>query len=449
MTASRAAASDAAAWSLLRTYVRRWTGIVLGPRDQQPALHALAGLAAAAGLPAAQYLSRLDTPAHAPARQPLIERLAIGTTWFLREPAGLGALVAALVQEYGVGSQVRLWSAGCSTGQEPYGLAMALCEAGLRPRILATDINQEALRTAAAACYPTRALGGLPAAWQERYTVAESGDQVRLRPSLTALVRFAEHNLVTSTLPPPGWEAVDAVVCRNVLLYFDRAQAVEVVRGLSACCRPGGYVLLSAAEQPLAWMTDALSPYAQKTDAVLLRRPPPRCRPAPAAPPLPRPRTLAPVPARPPDAPVRERLQAASALIESGAAVPALRLLDELLADDPLLAAAHLLRGLLLKRSGALLDAVAALRCARFLYGDEAWLPPYHLALVLEQLGEPAEAGEAYRHALAAAIAGGRSGLLMWEAAEEALVHTVAEACRARLAALGTVPSSKGARPTS
>jgi Flp pilus assembly protein TadD len=146
---------------------------------------------------------------------------------------------------------------------------------------------------------------------------------------------------------------------------------------------------------------------------------------------------------------VRERLQAASALIESGAAVPALRLLDELLADDPLLAAAHLLRGLLLKRSGALLDAVAALRCARFLYGDEAWLPPYHLALVLEQLGEPAEAGEAYRHALAAAIAGGRSGLLMWEAAEEALVHTVAEACRARLAALGTVPSSKGARPTS
>ena len=76
-----------------------------------------------------------------------------GTTWFLRDQAELDTLVAALTRDLQPGRRVRLWSAGCSTGQEPYSLAMALLDAGLQPQILATDLRPEALAEASAGRY--------------------------------------------------------------------------------------------------------------------------------------------------------------------------------------------------------------------------------------------------------------------------------------------------------
>ncbi|MFO0579244.1 MAG: CheR family methyltransferase [Polyangia bacterium] len=426
----------------LRAQLRAWTGIVLSPRDADSALAALAELAVSRGRDPASQLLALSGPGHLDERQLLIDRLAIGTTWFMRESAGLRTLVEALVRDHGSGHAVTLWSAGCSTGQEPYALAMALIEAGLRPRILATDVSQQALRTAAAARYDSRQVAALPAAWQRRFTAPAGPGLSRIRSEVTSVVRFALHNLAVQPAPPSGWNAVDAVICRNVLIYFERAEATAAVARMARVCRPGGYILLSAAERPLAWMTEALQELDRSSDTVLLRtpalahaapdsEPPARLRPRPHSSQSPAAATPAPPPAA-----TSEALAAAAKALRSGDPARSLQLVDAILARDRLVAPAQLLRGLALKRSGALREAAAALRCARFLCADGAWLAPYHLGLICEQLGELDEAEEAYRHTLAILAAGGSSGLLTEEDDEAALFHTIADACRARLQVL-------------
>lgn len=431
-----AAAASEPLWAGLRALMLEWTSIVLGPRDADSALHTLRELAKSRGLSPSEYLRLLADAGQGAERQRLIGRLAIGATWFMREAAGLQALVTALRTELGPGRPVRIWSAGCSTGQEPYCLAMALVEADLQPRILATDINQTSLRLAQEATYPLRALAALPPSWQARYVIRRGSEQGSIHPSITSLVSFAQHNLASSVPPAEGWDAFDAVVCRNVLMYFDRLRAPEVVRRLSRRCRTGGYVLLSAAERPLVWMTQALEEVEQHDDIVLLKRAATAhlSRHDASSPPM---RVPAPVSTKGPVAgPARTSLGEATRLLEAGDLTRGLQILDGLLANDLLLAEAHLLRGLALKRRGALTEAAAALRCARFLFSDEAWLPPYHLGLVLEQLGELEEAFEAYRHARAVVGAGSRSGLSSADGAEEALALTIAEACAARLRVL-------------
>lgn len=439
------AADSAAAqllWSQLRAQIQEWTGVVLGSREADSALRTLVELAQGRGQSATDYLRSLDSAQQAVERQRLIDRLIIGVTWFLREAAGLQALAAALRRRHGAGAQVRIWSAGCSTGQEPYGIAMTLVEAGLHPRILATDINHESLRIAAAASYPLRSLAALPAAWQKRYVhrrgSGSASEHGVIQPAISSLVTFGVHNLASASKPPEGWSAFDAVVCRNVLMYFERARATDVVRRLARSCQPGGYVLLSAAERPLVWMTQVLEEADGDHDVVLLRRaaalPASRHDEQPA--PKPPPASAAPALAAPTPSPVKGVLAEVRRLMASAELGQALERLQSLFTSDPLHAEAHLLRGLLLKRLGMVKEAVVALRCARFLFSDEAWLPPYHLALALEQLGEVEEACEAYRHARSVVAAGSRSGLSESDGHEEALALTVAEACSARLRAL-------------
>ncbi|PSM31116.1 CheR family methyltransferase [Haliangium sp. UPWRP_2] len=163
-----------------------------------------------------------------------------GTTWFLRDQAELDTLVAALTRDLQPGRRVRLWSAGCSTGQEPYSLAMALLDAGLQPQILATDLRPEALAEASAGRYSARAAAPLPPAWRARYTVAEKAGAVRMHPSLSARLRFEPHDIESGAEPPSGSGPFDAIVCRNVLIYIDRPVAVAIVARLATYLRPGG-----------------------------------------------------------------------------------------------------------------------------------------------------------------------------------------------------------------
>lgn len=453
--------ADPALFPSLRLQLHAWSGISLCPREAGAALAALADLARARGLSAVDCLRALGSAEHGEDRQRLIEQIAIGTTWFMRESAGIGALVEALAREPGPGRTVRVWSAGCSTGQEPYSLAMSLIEAGLKPQILATDINRQALRTAAAACYDRRLLMALPAKWQRLYTTGAGGaggagpELGRIREEVVSLISFAHHNLISQPAPPPPWGSFDAVVCRNVLIYFSRPEATEVLRRLSRACRPNGYILLSAAERPLAWMTEAVDELDQDSDTTLLRSrlvsrsentgPFRRDKlTTPVTVPVPAPRLRQPPPHPPPphqpaslDKPgIDPLLQEALRTMERGDLARAIELVDGLLVHDRLLAPAHLIRGLVLKRQGAGREAVAALRCARFLSSDEAWMAPYNLALLLEQQGELEGAEEAYQHTLAILASGGRSGLPSAEHPEDELLQTVAEACRARLRAL-------------
>lgn len=431
-------------WQTVAALFRSWTGMIVPDTMRPAAVHEVVRMAEDAGTTPMAFL--LSLHADAEARQELLDRIGLGTTWFLREEAGLYALVDRLREMATPGEPVLVWSAGCSSGEEPYSLAMALRAAGVSARILATDLNRRALWRGIDGVYQKRALARLPAHWRAHCFEDAGPDMARVTEDLRRCVTFELHNFASDAALPAGWPRFDAVVCRNALIYFDRAEAIAIIDRLAARCRAGGYLLVSAVERPLFWMRHAAAP-TELAELVQVHGP----RPAsPSRPPartsLPfqeqaaRAGTPAPIahddparvaqgtPAGPGD--LLERAEAAE---QAGRMDEALALLDAAVARAPLAATAHLARGLLLKRALRTRDAIDAFRAARFL-DPHAWLAPYQLALCLEAGGEPREAEEAYRHALGAIEAGGPPGLARASLAIEALATTVAEVCRNRIA---------------
>jgi chemotaxis methyl-accepting protein methylase len=258
---------------LLRERFRAWTGNLLSVTSSGAAIEAVTELAARRRLPPQAYIDRLD---QRPEERPeLIERLVVRTTWFLREPDAILGLTAAFRRRAATNSTGRnrftIWSVACSTGEEPYTLAMSMIDAGLDPTILATDISEQARAVAELGEYHEGKIADLPLRWQKRYFSREPGCKVKVTPQVRSAVSFGEHNLSVSTRPPPGWAAFDAVVCRNVLLYFERPEATRILRELADSCREDGYVLLSAAEHPIAWSIETLL-WDRSDDIPILRR---------------------------------------------------------------------------------------------------------------------------------------------------------------------------------
>jgi chemotaxis protein methyltransferase CheR len=430
-------------WTRLREVVRRSCGIEVPETSRGPVLAAVVDLARAAHLPPLDYVDRLADDRDA--AMAVLEQIDLGLTWFMRDEPGIRALVRKTVALVGE-REPWIWSAGCSTGEEPYTLAMAFLEVGVRARVLATDLNRRAIATAISGVYPVRKLKHLPAVWQSRFVESRDATHFRLTAAVRERVTFEIHNFAEAT-PPTSGAGFDAIVCRNALIYFERERAIHVMRQLAAAVRPGGSLLLGSVERP-AWdggiapspigpdglITPSERPAAdeapRRTPAlgvpVLGRRTPADGVPAIAAPVRrSRPRTI-------PD--VGAVLRAARSLERTGRLAEAVLELDAAVKHRPLAAPLHLARGLLLKQSGRVVDAVEALRSARFL--DRAgWLAPYQLGCCLELIRQPDEAAEAYRHAIASVESGGGSGLPPDDSVE-LLARTVAHACRTRLAEL-------------
>jgi chemotaxis methyl-accepting protein methylase len=462
-------------WLLLRERFRTWTGNLLSVTRSTASMEALRDLAARKRTSPERFLDLADR--NAKDRQELIERLTIRTTWFMREPDAILALAAAFKKRAAAtgAHRVALWSVACATGEEPYTLAMALVDAGLEPIVLATDISADARAVAELGQYPRSRIDELPLRWRQRFFLSAGADRVQVAPGIRDAVTFCEHNLAQSQRPPAGWAMFDAVVCRNVLLYFDRDEAVRLLRELTLACREEGYVLLSAAEHPLAWSISNLG-FENKSDTPLLRRrrrsdsansmpavgepsrggdrrevsglislaPPGPVNgfrsppPAPAGPPaLPAPATPA-ASAAPAASPVsyNRELQLANATARQGDVEGALAMLKRIVERDALAAPVYLQLGLLLKKQGRLPEATSALRRARFLFGDDSWLAPYTLAVCLEARGDWREALEGYRHAAAVLEFGGPSGLADGESNEQDFASTVLESCLRRMGTL-------------
>ena len=438
-------------------------------------------------MPPERFLDLADR--NAADRQELIEKLTIRTTWFMREPDAILALAAAFKKRAALNGshRVALWSVACATGEEPYTLAMALVDAGLEPIILATDISAEARAVAELGQYPRSRIDELPLRWRQRFFLSAGADRVQVAPAHPRRrhLRRAQPGRSRSGLPP-GWAMFDAIVCRNVLLYFDRDEAVRLLRELSLSCREEGYVLLSAAEHPLAWSISNLG-FEPKSETPLLRRrrrhdttsvpvierpaeAPERLDPAglerrppghlgahlagprrsPACARLAG-RTVRRPPARAqstgPRRPGRRgRVTAAPPTPRScrrptptarqGDVESALVMLKRIVERDALAAPAYLAMGLLWKKQGRLAEATSALRRARFLFGDDSWLAPYTLAVCLEARGDWREALEGYRQAAAVLEWGGPSGLVDPESNEQDFASTVLESCLRRMGTL-------------
>lgn len=190
----------------------------------------------------------------------LIDAVTTNKTDFFREPSHFDYLRAAvlpeLLQKEGAGLRrpVTVWSAGCSTGEEPYTLAMVLSEfsaevPGYRFTILATDISSRVLEAAHTGIYEEEKVEPVPMALRRRYLLrAKDRDQrlVRIVPSLRQNIRFRRLNLMDADFGMRG--EIDVIFCRNVVIYFDRPTQERLVLRFTQCLRPGGFLFMGHSE---------------------------------------------------------------------------------------------------------------------------------------------------------------------------------------------------------
>lgn len=182
-------------------------------------------------------------------QQQLIEALVVGESWFLREPRSFEQLVALARRQRQ--RPLRLLSCGCSGGEEPFSLVIALLEAGIPAQQLAVeaiDISAVALARAADGLYGAHSLRGMDPRRLERFFDPE-GSRWRLRPEIRAAVRFRRGTLQQRLRElPPGWHAV---FCRNVMLYLHDQARRDLLMAIAERLAPDGLLVVAAAEAAL------------------------------------------------------------------------------------------------------------------------------------------------------------------------------------------------------
>ncbi len=202
------------------------------------------------------YLERLERSAAGPDDiQALARQLTVGETYFLRNAAQFRALAeVALPERLEVRSghrQLRLLSAGCSSGEEVYSLAMIvrerLVDPGWNVSILGVDVNASVLERAALARYSAWSLRETPEDVRRRWFQAVGREYV-VDPAIRSAVRFEQRNLADEERDLWIPEAYDIIFCRNVLMYFTPERAREVVGRLARALAAGGYLFLGHAE---------------------------------------------------------------------------------------------------------------------------------------------------------------------------------------------------------
>jgi len=209
----------------------------------------------------------------------LLERLLTQETSFFRYPSVFAALRDSVLKEMHARKfwedprTLRVWSAGCATGEEAYSIAITVAETLMFVEawdieILATDISAAALRRAEQAVYPRRALAALsPEQLEAHFTRAPGPDHWQVRPRIRRMVRVAPMNLAA----PVYAGRMDLIFCMNVMIYFTEDRRRALVRAFYDTLNPGGYLVLGHAES-LANFPMKLESF-RHGDSLLYRKP--------------------------------------------------------------------------------------------------------------------------------------------------------------------------------
>ncbi|WP_376095646.1 protein-glutamate O-methyltransferase [Roseomonas sp. CCTCC AB2023176] len=226
------------------------------------------------GLPDfSSYCTLLERDPGGAERREMLASLTTNVTRFLREPHHFEQIVRdvlpPLAEAARRGQRVRLWSAGCSTGEEPYTLALSVLEAmpdaaNHDLRILATDIDPVVLETARKATYSEDALAPVAPHLRTRFFEPAGPGQLRARPALRDLVAFRELNLNASSWPLRQRYA--AILCRNVAIYFDEPTQARLWSRFAEVATPGAWLFIGHSERvvgPAAarWRSSGLTSY--------------------------------------------------------------------------------------------------------------------------------------------------------------------------------------------
>jgi len=193
-------------------------------------------------------------------------------TYFFREPHHYDALRKILVPQWQLSSTkqaLNVWCAGCSTGEEPYSVAVVLHEAlgaaAEHLSILATDVDSDVLRTAEQGIYPIGRVADIADARLKRWFLKGQGTRagkVKISTTIGNKIRFRQHNLVHEE--PPKDTRFDAIFCRNVVIYFSREVQHEVYRKFASSLKPEGLLFVGHSES-LFEKSDQFELVAQST----------------------------------------------------------------------------------------------------------------------------------------------------------------------------------------
>ena len=425
-SASQAWSSPAVAQ--LAALIAEEAGLVLPPQRRQELETALVRLAKETKLgDGATYATRALVDATL--REAAITEITVGETYFFRDRQQLEYLrdvvLPAIDRERGHAAELRLWSAGCASGEEAWTLAMLLDDAqrGERAHVFASDISPKAIARGRTGVYRAWSLRGAESA-PARAHLRQSGTDFTVAESLRKRVSFSVLNLAGDGYPSlvNGLWGMDVIFCRNVLIYFDSDTIAAVARRLYASLRDDGWLFTAPSDPPLHEFAP-LHPLATDHGIVYRRQlptrrtptprtttPTPTPTPAPAralalARPKSPPRKLTairPAPQPQPQPATAEDSDAAHVrqLVQRGDLRAALTRVTRALAARPLVVELQLQRALIAGELGLGDEALAALRSALYLDPTLA-IAHFMLAALLERRGDEPGARRSYRNALA------------------------------------------------
>ncbi len=400
----------------------RRTGLVFPEGRQEALAAAVAGALARTGAGSPEELACLLENAPG-ALDDLVGEITVSESYFFRTPEQFELLrreaLPEILRRRGADHRLRLLSAGCASGEEPYSLAILLEEEGLggRSAVIATDISRPALARAAEANYGEWSLRGSPEGFRARY-FRRAGDRWRLDERIRRRVEITYLNLAEDIYPSrtTGIADFDVIFCRNALIYFAPEVVARVAARLYSSLADGGWLFPGPSDPPLGAhapfdpvMTAAVLVYRRPKDGAV-------CSPVGAsvpidgpAPVMPSATSLADEPAerpgrlRPPqdeNTGLETVLPRVRALADRGRVPEALEAAGAAAQRFPTSAEAHYLRAVLLTEAGRDREAADALRRTLYLDRNLA-VAALVLGLALRRLGDLAGAERALRNARA------------------------------------------------
>jgi chemotaxis protein methyltransferase CheR len=256
-------------YDYLRGILKQRSGLDLSADKQylvESRLVPLARKAGLAGIP--ELVQRMKGSAEALTTE-VVEAMTTNETFFFRDKVPFDHLrdtiLPALLQSRASRKSLRIWSAACSTGQEPYSIAMCLKEkaaqlAGWRIEIVGTDLSQEVLDKSRAGIYSQfEVQRGLPIQLLVKY-FAQIGELWQLNSEIRGMVQYRQLNLLQDF---SSLGKFDVVFCRNVLIYFDQQTKTQIFERIARVTEPDGMLMLGAAESVVG-ITNAFRPYPDK-----------------------------------------------------------------------------------------------------------------------------------------------------------------------------------------
>jgi len=246
-----------AEYKVFQHYLAESCGIVLGENKQYLVSSRLRKLMLEFEVETlGELVTRMQKVSQRPLRQAVLDAMTTNETLWFRDAHPFTIFKDKLLPEFQSErkSSIKIWSAACSSGQEPYSLSMLIEEykrstpgaLNLRVDIVATDLSQTMIDACKAAQYDELSLGrGLSAPRRQQFFDPIEGNKWRVKAAVRDRIRFQPLNLMASYA---ALGKFDVVFCRNVLIYFSPELKLDILRRIHATLRPGGYLILGASE---------------------------------------------------------------------------------------------------------------------------------------------------------------------------------------------------------